>query len=98
MSWKPEFGNPYPGILLSREKLLKTLVDQPYVKEAVLSYTANLDVIGARVLGYLVKKNNQKIEEVIALVAVKYETVEGVMTEIQPVRMYPPPRWDYVDC
>jgi hypothetical protein len=57
MSWKPEFGNPYPGILLSREKLLKTLVDQPYdVKEAVLSYTANLDVIGARVLGYLVKK------------------------------------------
>jgi len=91
--WKPGFGNVYKGIFMNREELLKELVNQPYeVREAVTSYTASIDHAGGVILGYLVKRNKGAIEEVIAIVAVKYEVIEdGIATAVAlyPIRMYP---------
>jgi len=91
--WEPRFGNPYPGVLLDREEMLKALIDQPYeVRKAVTSYTASIDHAGGRIIGYLVKRNKESIEEVVAIVAVKYEVFGGevpFVTAIYPIRMYP---------
>jgi len=91
--WKPEFGNPYPGVIMSREELLKELVSQPYeVRKNVTGYTASIDHAGGRILGYLVRKDKEIIKEVVAIVAVKYEVIEdGVATVVAlyPIRMHP---------
>ena len=90
VSEKPLGAKPWyviKGVFMNREQLLKDLLYQPdEIRETIVKEIAFIDNVIGKDIGYLVRKKEAIIEEVIAIIKVYYEPN---VTAIYPSRIYP---------